>query len=332
MTNALIVGLGAAGQRHARILKGILPGVRVVGVSRTTAPVPHVDLVLSTIEQALQEEPTVAVVAGPATTRISTAHRLGEAGVHLLLEKPLAADMEGIEEFRTMVTEGDLTVAVGYNLRFFEPLLTTKSLIAGGAIGPLRGARVEVGQYLPDWRPGADYRRSVSAQRDLGGGALLELSHELDYARWIMGEAASVSATVAQAGLVDLDVEDTAELLVTFDSGVIASVHLDMLQRPAIRYARFVGEGGSIVTDLLRGTVTVAEAGGGVQEIANTTAAEVDLTYVAQMNDFLSAVESSGEPRVPLGEGVATLELVSAARESAAKGRAVSLDPASRRP
>ncbi|MFX7793064.1 Gfo/Idh/MocA family oxidoreductase, partial [Acinetobacter baumannii] len=62
-----------------------------------------------------------------------------------------------------------------------------RQMIQEGVIGNLYNAFIEIGQYLPDWRPTKDYRETVSAKTELGGGVLLELSHELDYAQWILG-------------------------------------------------------------------------------------------------------------------------------------------------
>ena len=327
VSTAMVVGLGAAGRRHAQTLKACLPEVRVVAVSHTADPVPHVDLVVPGINDALQEQPQVAVIAGPATTRVEVALRLARAGVHLLLEKPVSVDLDGVHRLETIATGKGLTVAVGYNLRFFRPMLATKALVDEGVVGPLCSARLEVGQYLPDWRPGADYRTSVSARRALGGGALLELSHELDYVRWVMGQPTSVWASLARLGALELDVEDTVEMVVTFESGAMASIHQDMLQRPAVRSARFVGDCGSIVTDLLSGTVTVSTPGQVPRLVNDPARADVSLTYVSQMEDFLAAITESRQPRVPLAEGIGALELATAALASARQGREVTLTP-----
>ena len=80
----------------------------------------------------------------------------------------------------------------------------------------IRRLRCEIGQYLPLWRPGSDYRLGVSANRALGGGVLLELSHELDYLRWIFGDVDWVQASLERQSALEIDVEDTAHLLLSF--------------------------------------------------------------------------------------------------------------------
>ena len=81
-----------------------------------------------------------------------------------------------------------------------------------GLIGKLVEADFYCGSWLPDWRPNLDYRESVSSQRALGGGVLLELSHEIDMAQYLLGTFEPCSARLHQTGLLEIDVEDQAEL------------------------------------------------------------------------------------------------------------------------
>ena len=69
-------------------------------------------------------------------------------------------------------------------------------LMQNKIVGKILSVRCEVGQFLPSWRPNIDYRESVSARKALGGGALLELSHEIDYLMWIFGDIDWVKATL----------------------------------------------------------------------------------------------------------------------------------------
>src|SRR5262249_23009657 len=115
-----------------------------------------------------------------------------------------------------------------------------------GAIGEVVSARARWGEYLPLWHPGEDYRLGYSARKDLGGGALLTLSHPFDYLRWLVGEVAGVSAeTVCRSGL-GIEVEDAAEVLLHFESGAIGSVSLDYVAQPPCHSLEIVGQRGVI--------------------------------------------------------------------------------------
>ena len=88
-------------------------------------------------------------------------------------------------------------------LRFLETLQCFRAEMAAGRIGAVHAVRCEIGQYLPAWRPDADYRTTVSAQKALGGGVLLELSHELDLLRWVFGEVDWLSAWIGRQSALE---------------------------------------------------------------------------------------------------------------------------------
>ena len=77
---------------------------------------------------------------------------------------------------------------VGYNLRHMKSLSKFREILKKKIIGKILSVRSEVGQYLPSWRINSDYKKSVSAREELGGGVLLELSHDIDYLVWLFGK------------------------------------------------------------------------------------------------------------------------------------------------
>ena len=136
-----------------------------------------------------------------------------------------------------------------------------RSALDSELIGKIFSVRCEVGQFLPSWRPDKDYRNSVSAQSNLGGGVLLELSHEFDYLRWIFGEVEWVQAVLRKQSDLDIDVEDTAHLNLGFnakfgrDQQLIASVNLDFLRHDKTRLCTAIGDKGSLRWNGLTGVV-----------------------------------------------------------------------------
>jgi predicted dehydrogenase len=215
---------------------------------------------------------------------------------------------------------------VGYNLRFSEPLRIMQQAASAGRIGRIVGLRAEVGQYLPDWRTGTDYRQGVSARRDLGGGAILELSHELDYALWLMGEIKAVSAQADRVGDLEVDVEDLAEITLRFQSGAIGNVHVDMLQRSVTRTCRLIGIDGTLIWDAISNQVRLYEA---------QTKAWIDLhpamtidrnaMYVAELKHFFECVADQTRPLISGEDGLRVLQIALAAKQSASEQRVIEL-------
>jgi predicted dehydrogenase len=178
---------------------------------------------------------------------------------------------------------------------------------------------VEAGQYLPDWRPWQDYRHSYTAQRELGGGILLDGSHELDYITWLLGKPVEVLSMAGKVSTLDIDVEDCATVLLRFASGCQVDVHLDFVQRAYSRSCKLVGEKGTAVWDFTSRGVKLFSADTGVWE---TFAYDFDTNdmYVSEMQDFVRCVDCREPPVVDLLQATEVLKLVLAAKRSSAKG------------
>jgi predicted dehydrogenase len=321
----LIAGLGAIGRRHLANLQEINPTATPILLRRpesTDRPLPGCQVVTS-LGAALAAAPTAAIVAVPATRHLEVATVLAEHGIHLLVEKPLADRSDGVSHFLETARRRDIVVMVGYTFRFYRPLQIVRDSVQSGRIGRVLSVRAEVGQYLPDWRPGSDYREGVSGSKSLGGGALLELSHEIDYVRWIVGEVRHVSAELATIGGLEIDVEDTAEIIMRFENGAVGSVHLDFLQRPATRTLRVVGTDGSISWSRSTHEVVLTSLAGATEVLHPACELPVNQMYLEELRHFFHAIQAHAAPAVTAEDGLGALLVVEAAKRSARERRVV---------
>lgn len=324
----LIVGLGSIGRRHLECLRAIRPfsDITVWRQQHRDGAVPNgANRVVFDLQGALACKPECAIVANPASMHVDTALQLAEAGVHLLVEKPLSHSMKDVDRLLAVCKANHLVLMVAYVLRFNEGLNVFRESINDGRIGRVVSFRAEVGQYLPDWRPGSDYRHSVSARRELGGGALLELSHELDYLRWVFGEVVAVSAMMLSTGMLEMDVEDIVEGLLEIcpsDGSTFAgSVHMDMVQRPPSRGCRAVGVDGTLEWNAIAGTVRCFDVGAKTwKTLHQPVSSERNALYVRQIGSFLDAVHMKQSPLVTGEDGRAVLKIIEAMRESSSSG------------
>jgi hypothetical protein len=196
----------------------------------------------------------------------------------------------------------------------------TKSGVVGGPLF----VRIECGSYLPDWRPHQDYRESASARPELGGGVLLELSHELEYANKLFGPLACVGAIVKKTGTLAPDVEDFAHMtFVNKVSGCPVTMSIDFCRRDAVRTCSIHGTQGTLVWDGISHKVTW-QSGGGMVE-TETFSIERDDMFCRQIEHFLRCVESGEKPKVTIDDAAEVLKLVEAARKADKKNRAVFL-------
>ena len=321
----LVVGLGSIGKRHLRIARETLPAadIRVLRHQPCDSTPELANGCFGSIEDACAFAPQISVVANPAPMHIENAVALAGVGSHLLIEKPLSHTASDAQILLQDAYCRDIVLQVGYNLRFFPSLEKFRVLLQGGAIGRVLSVRCEIGQYLPSWRPDSDYRMGVSAHKELGGGVLLELSHELDYLRWLFGEVAWVNAYLGQQSALEIDVEDTAHLTLGFEpdhtgQAMVATVSLDFIRHDTTRHCIAIGERGSLRWNGLTGEVEQWQAGSLAWLPIFRHAHVRDDSYRAQWQHFLDCVALGKPPLVSGSDGLAVLWIVEAARSSSA--------------
>lgn len=327
VSRVLVVGLGSIGKLHLRLARELLPhaDIRVLRRKEGTTLAEQANGVFSRMDQAIAFRPQIAVIANPAPFHLSAAHSLADAGVHLMVEKPLSIAAEGVQRLIDSCRLRELVLLTGYNLRFLPSLQRFRDLIKQNVIGKVLSVRCEIGQYLPSWRPDVDYRQGVSARHDLGGGALLELSHEMDYLRWIFGEVDWVEACLSRQSRLEIDVEDTAHLMLGFtpdaDSHrLIGTLSMDLLRHDTTRLCTAIGELGSLRWDGLTGAVELFEAGAkNWRELFRYQHQRED-SYRAEWGNFLACIERKSKPLVSGEDGLKLMQIIDAVRQASEMG------------
>lgn len=272
---------------------------------------------------ALSRRPVAAIVSNPTALRLEVAGPAAEAGCHLFLEKPVSHTPDGLVELERVAKENGLKVLVGFQFRFHPGLKDVKRLLDASAIGRVVSAHVRWGEYLPNWHPGEDFRRGYSARSDLGGGVLLTLCHPFDYLTWLLGPVQTVMCIVGSRGF-DLGVEDTAHALLTFDSGVTGTVHLDYVQRPPCHDLKVVGSDGTLTWDNSDGAVRIWREDSTTWDVIPVPAGfERNTMFLDEMRHFLACMEGMEEPEVTLADGSRALGIALALKESARTNQAV---------
>jgi hypothetical protein len=222
--------------------------------------------------------------------------------------------MDNVQVMKEISDRMEIPILVGYVLRHSTDLQYFQTMLSENTVGQLLGATIDCGSYLPDWRPEQDYRITASARNDLGGGVMLELSHELDYANWLFGPFQSVDATLLNSGTLDINVEDTANLILTSKSGLTISIHLNFCRPGAVRQCILEGTEGHLLWDGLAHSVRLKDDNGEIRYWAFTE--ERDAMFREQLLHFLSCVEKGDKPKVSLDDGIAVMTLIEAARRS----------------
>ena len=328
-----MIGCGSIGTRHARNLLE-LGAAEVVAfdVSRERREAVARELGVPTVDEleaGWGASPDAALITTPSSSHLPLAREAVRRGISIFVEKPLSDSPEGVEELLQATAAAGVVSLVGCNMRFHPGIRALKELLGRCELGDLHSAQFEVGQYLPDWRPATDYRTSYSARRELGGGIILDAIHELDYARWLLGEVHEVACFADHVSKLEIDTEDVASILLRFETGTIAEVHLDYLQRAYSRTCKLVGELGTARWDYNRPELDVYLAADGAWTSRRLFDQwEPNTMYLDELRHFLRCLDGEEQPLVDVAAGAKSLQLALTAKRAAAERRVISLDGA----
>ena len=328
MINCLaIVGLGSIGRRHLRLISEIRPDIKIIVVRSGHGSACDEEKmavkITDSIGDAIKEGIQAAIISSPATLHLKQSLELAKNGIHLLIEKPISHTSDRVKELLKIVNENRITTMVGYVLRYDLGAIKFKNWLDNKIKGKILHARIECGSYLPDWRPDQDYRKTVSALSELGGGVLLELSHEVDYLYWFFGKPKDVQAQIRNSGTLDINVEDQVDLLVTSEQGYCISVQIDFNRRHVERKCKVLTTEGELIWDAVNKNVTWK--GVNKEQFKYEYNNERNSIYRKQLEVFFDCIENDNDPIVTVKDGINVISLIDAVRNASEKGIKVSL-------
>ena len=308
--HVLVVGAGSIGERHVRCM--LATGRARVSFAEVRADVRgEVALrhpaagAFDSLEAALEARPTCAVIATPAPLHVPQAIQLAERGVHVLIEKPLAVGLDGVDRLIEIVDAGRVVAAVAYVYRAHPLLAEMRAALRSGGFGrPLELVAV-CGQHFPLYRP--EYRQTYYTRRESGGGAVQDaLTHVINAGEWLVGPIDRVVADIAHCALEGVDVEDTAHVLARHGD-ILASYSLNQHQAPNEVTITVVCERGAARFEYHASRWRSMTQPGGEWTDHGGAALERDTLFIRQAEAFLDAVEGKAAPLCSLADGVATL-------------------------
>lgn len=341
----LMIGLGSIGQRHLRNIKRVLGeeaeilAYRVRGLQRTFSDTMQIrDRVsleeeyhirsFASLTEALLEKPELAFITNPTNMHIPCAIQCAKAGCHLFLEKPVSDSLEGIDELQKAAQDAGIKIFVGYQNRFHPAICAVKEVLEAGSLGKILSVHSVVGERLTTMHTYEDYKETYMARKDMGGGVVTnQLVHEMDYLYYLFGKPVSVYALGGTIGNLGIDVEDNCDALFLMENGterVAVNVHADFYQSPPSRFVKVIGEKGQIQADLINGTVTktVSDV---TEHIAFTEFVRNDM-FIEELKLFLSSVSEGGKEAITLEDGIVSLKMAMAIKESMQTGGVVNVN------
>lgn len=320
----LVIGSGSIGKRHIRNLLDIgasTSDIAVVEIRedriKETKDTLKIETVYTSLDDALNSKKfDAAIVCAPTYLHIPMGSQLAQQGIHILMEKPLSHNLEGIEKFKAVVNRNNIIVEMAYIFRYSPSIKKVKELLDLGGIGKVISVRGEFSEYLPDWHPWEDYRTFFMAKKAQGGGSILDQSHIIDLIHYLIGGFKSVYAYSTKLSNLEIEADDFAEMVVTLKNGVMASIHTDIFGRFHKKSLEIKGKKGNIFWDHYLNEVCYYDAETKCSHVYRNFPSDFNLCYVEEIKRFISCCHGKEKPMAYLQTGIETMELILAAERS----------------
>ncbi|MDZ7587018.1 MAG: Gfo/Idh/MocA family oxidoreductase [Patescibacteria group bacterium] len=255
----VIIGLGSIGKKHKQNLE--LLGHEIVPSF---------------------ENVDGALVCNPTALHLETALKFTNLKMPVFIEKPLSHNLNGLDQLKG-------NILVGYCLRFNESLRKFKNNIPQKGI---KSVKIVCQSWLPDWHPQTDYRQSYSAKKELGGGVLLDLSHEIDYSLWFFGPVKKVSARLQMSPELEIETEAIADLELEFISGIKADIHLSYASHQPARFCEIKTNNKTLLWNFKSN----------------------NKMYLEEMKHFIKVIQGKEKPLVTVTDGINVLKVIETAK------------------
>ena len=306
----LVVGLGSMGKRRVRNLQAL--GVNDVAGFDTRpdrgleAQEKYGIPVFESLDAAMQAfKPQVFVISTPPDLHMHYAYFAFEHGISCFIEASVV-DADKIKLLSDKISDTQIVMAPSCTMRYFPGPKKVKELIRSNAIGRVLNVNYQTGQYLPDWHPWEKIEEFYVSKRETGAAREI-VPFELTWLNDIFGVPKPLACVKAKLTDMNADIDDIYHCLLQYNDNVIANITVEVVSRPrACRDMRVLGSEGEIVlsadsnsvryinTSMTEWTEFKFDFGTVESQYINP-----EEPYIAEMKDFVSAVEAKNQSLYP---------------------------------
>lgn len=331
MNKVLIIGCGSIGIRHIRILKTLkgydIFALRTYRGQRKELPLDIRKEVteLFSEKEAMRLNPSHVIISNPTSLHLEYIKKFIRTKVKIFVEKPLSDNLAAIRNLDRVTLEKikKHRGVVGFHLRFHTIFKKIKKLILDEGWGKPIYANLNVGHFLPYWHTYEDYRYSYAARKELGGGVLRTLAHELDLVYYLFGKIKTVFAKVERISNLEINVDDCDDIVFGTERCKRVIVHIDYLWPSLRREGAVLFEKGLLEYDYFTGRLYKTEYGKQRNLLFRLPSGyDYNQQYRSQMREFLSDTSRTG---CSFREGIENLKIIDLCEQSQNAGRELCL-------
>lgn len=254
------IGLGSIATRHIRNLYDIYEGNVKIDVFRSGNGgdiSEEINQCIGHCYTQIEKVPKdydLIFITNPTKLHYETLQKFHMKGRHFFIEKPVFET--GVEDLSKLKLRADSVYYVACPLRYTNVIQYLKEYVN---FSDIYSVRCISSSYLPDWRSGIDYRKTYSAQKELGGGVSIDLIHEWDYLCYLLGTPQSVLSMKGKKSNLEIDSDDCAIYIAEY-ANLFVELHLDYFGRVPIRKIELFGKEEIIEVDILKQQIKFVKA------------------------------------------------------------------------
>ena len=294
MIKFLIIGFGKAGKRHFDIIQSIniKKSIAILESSRNKNLLKQYNNIvkIKDLTAIKKYRPDITIIASPSSFHISDSINLLKLNSSLLIEKPLSNSTENLDNLKKLVLDSKLYCLVGYNMMFLPSYIKFRKILKSNKYGYIKKVEIKHLTFMPAWRD-MKYENVVSSNSSLGGGVLLELSHEIHYMVKLFKNLKYISGVIKKNDNFHADVESYCNLNFLSNSNIDQNsfkinIKMDFFSKKFVRYCKVHTNKGILIWDYNSRNIKFINSANKKETLYEQNESN-DISYINQMSYFL---------------------------------------------
>ena len=283
------IGYGSIAKKHIKIINQISKNNEIYILKKTYKKndIDKNNVLIIKFEDLIKIKIDAFFITNPSSIHYSTLQEIYKLNSNIFIEKPIFEkyyDIHKIIDYQNSIKK---KLKVGYMFRHDPLFLYLKKIVEGNLIGKIKLIHIYCGSNLLNWRKKQNLTKSISLKKNLGGGVLRELSHEIDYLLWIFGDFELIkSKLVNTRTFKNCNVEDEANIFLSKkNNDLISLINLNFHEKKTKRFCFIIGEKGEIFADIFSRKITIVKKG----KKREKKFEGIEKAYLNQMKNFLNS-------------------------------------------
>ena len=306
--NIGIIGFGSIGKRHS---KNLLELGANVSILRSTNKKTEKDSQESSSfyfdeDDFFSNNLDGIVICNPTFLHKKFIELAVAKDLNFFCEKPLASNASDLEHLSKSITKKNLTTCCGYMMRYHKEINLIKEIIDSGQLGRITSSHINWSTYLPDWHPWEDYSESYASNSEMGGGAILTCSHEIDTMNYLFGKSELQASSFGSSDQLSTNTDDYFDAFFITEDGISVQLHVDWFSKIGNRTIRIIGDKGQLDWNFFKNRIYLKV---GSKKSVLEDEYEINNCYLDNMRDFLNCINKKIQCRSNYFNGLETLKI-----------------------